>query len=102
MDPTILLAVAGGAIFLAIAVGVFILVSSLRGPTPLEKAAGTIDHAYAPGSAAPVEDRPKERAFAPAMQQVVSLGRRVTPKGATARLQRWLDYAGNPQSWPPE
>jgi tight adherence protein C len=101
VDITILLAIAGGAVFLAIAVGVFILVSGTAGPTPLQRAAGTIDVAYAPGSAVP-EEKPKERPFAPAMQQVVSLGRRVTPKGATAKLQRWLDYAGNPASWPPE
>jgi tight adherence protein C len=102
VDITILLAIGGGAIFLAIAVGVFILVSGLRGPTPVEKAAETIDLAYAPASAVLVEEKAKEKPFAPAMQQVVSLGRRVTPKGATARLQRWLDYAGNPAGWPPE
>lgn len=102
MIPTILLAVAGGAIFLAIAVGVFILVSGMGGPTAVEKAASTIDVAYAPGSALPFEEKAKEKPFAPAVQQVVSLGRRVTPKGAMAKLQRWLDYAGNPPAWPPE
>jgi tight adherence protein C len=101
VDITILLAVAGGGVFLAIAVGVFIFVSGIGGPTPLEKAAGTIDTAYAPGSAVS-EEKAKERPFAPAMHQVVSLGRRVTPKGASAKLQRWLDYAGNPTAWPPE
>jgi tight adherence protein C len=100
--PTILLAVGGGAIFLAIAVGVFLLVSGTGGPTPLAKATSTIDVAYAPGSAMPVEERSKEKPFVPAVQQVVSLGRRVTPKGAMAKLQRWLDYAGNPPAWPPE
>lgn len=102
MNPTILLAVAVGAVFLAIAVGAFILVSGLGGPTPLEKAAETIDVAYAPASAVQPEEKAKEKPFAPAVQQVVSLGRRVTPKGATAKLQRWLDYAGNPANWPPE
>src|SRR5512138_2292538 len=102
MDMTVLLAIAGGAIFLAIAVSVFLLVSGLRGPSALEKAASTIDVAYAPASAAAPEEKAKEKPFAPAVQQVVSLGRRVTPKGATARLQRWLDYAGNPAGWPPE
>lgn len=102
MDNTILLAIAGGAIFLAIVVGVFILVSGLGGPTPLEKAAETIDVAYAPASALQPEEKAKEKPFAPAVQQVVSLGRRVTPKGAAAKLQRWLDYAGNPAGWPPE
>ena len=43
MDITIMLAIAGGAVFLAIAVGTYILISGLRGPTPLEKAAETID-----------------------------------------------------------
>jgi len=102
VNPTILLAVAVGAVFLAIAVGAFILVSGLGGPTPLEKAAETIDVAYAPASAVQPEEKAKEKPFAPAVQQVVSLGRRVTPKGATAKLQRWLDYAGNPANWPPE
>jgi tight adherence protein C len=102
VDITILLAIAGGAVFLAIAVGTYILISGLRGPTPLEKAAETIDVAYAPASAAPQEEKAKEKPFAPAVQQVVSLGRRVTPKGASAKLQRWLDYAGNPAGWPPE
>jgi tight adherence protein C len=27
--------------------------------------------------------------------------RALTPHGATVRLQRWLDYAGNPPAWPP-
>ena len=102
MDSTILLAIAGGAVFLAVAIGAFILISGMRGPTPLERAAETIDVAYAPASAAPVEEKAKEKPFAPAVQQVVSLGRRVTPKGATAKLQRWLDLAGNPPNWPPE
>jgi tight adherence protein C len=102
MEITILLAVAGGAIFLAIAVGAFILVSGLGGPTALETAADRIDVSYAPASAVPPDEKAKEKPFAPAVQQVVSLGRRVTPKGATAKLQRWLDYAGNPPAWPPE
>jgi tight adherence protein C len=102
MDPLILLAIAGGAAFLAIAIGMFVLVSSLGGPTPLERAEEAIDVKYAPASALLGDEKARDKPFAPAVQQVVSLGRRVTPKGATAKLQRWLDLAGNPPAWPPE
>jgi len=89
-----------GAIFIAIAVGVFTLVSASVGRTGVAKALESIDRTYAAGSAAPADEALRDRALAPAAQRVAGLGRALTPKGAVDKLQKWLDYAGNPPAWP--
>lgn len=70
--------------------------------TGVAKALEQIDTVYAPGSAAPSQENLRDRAVGPAAHQVASIGRNLTPKGAVAWLQKWLDYAGNPSAWPPE
>lgn len=101
MDGQLILAIGIGAIFVAIAVAVIMVVSAGMGRVGVAKALETIDTVYAPGSAAIAEEKFGDR-LRPAAQQVSALGRLLTPKGAGARLQRWLDYAGNPVAWPPE
>lgn len=45
-------------------------------------------------------DRPfGERVVAPSYQRLSDLGRRLTPAGASDRLRRRLDLAGNPEGW---
>ncbi|GIG01188.1 hypothetical protein Cci01nite_62810 [Catellatospora citrea] len=90
-----------GAIFAAIALAVITLVSASIGRAGVAKALETIDTVYAPGSAAAAEEKLGDR-LRPAAQQMSALGRLLTPRGAGARLQHWLDYAGNPVAWPPE
>jgi tight adherence protein C len=48
-------------------------------------------------------DRPlSQRLGAPAARRLGALGRALTPSAAIGRLQRHLDYAGNPPAWPVE
>ncbi|NUT37957.1 MAG: type II secretion system F family protein [Hamadaea sp.] len=102
MDTITLALVGLGAIFLAIALGVFSLVSASVGRSGVAKTLESIDQVYAPGSAAPAEENLRDRAISPAMRSVAGLGKTFTPKGAAGKLQKWLDYAGNPAAWPPE
>jgi len=96
-------AIAGlGAIFLAIAVGVFMLATGSVGRTGVAKALESIDRVYAPGSAPASEEPLRDRAIGPAAQRIGGLGRALTPGGAVAKLQKMLDYAGNPPAWPAE
>lgn len=90
----VMLMVGVGAIFVAIGLGVFTLVSASVGRAGVAKALETIDTVYSPGRASPAEENLRQR-FSPVVSSM-------TPKGVTAWLQRWLDYAGNPASWPPE
>jgi tight adherence protein C len=54
------------------------------------------------GSVAP-RDRPvRQRLVVPLLRRFGALGRALTPTEAVARLQRHLDYAGNPPGWPVE
>ncbi len=88
------------AIFLAICLAVLVLIWGSLGRPGVAKALESIDRDYRPGGTNPAEENIRPR-LSPAAQQVSALGRTLTPKGATAWLQRWLDYAGNPPSWPP-
>ncbi|MEV0267319.1 type II secretion system F family protein [Hamadaea sp. NPDC050747] len=98
--PTILFFTGLGAVFLAIVVAVFTVVSASVGRTGVAKALASIDAVYAPGGTA--DDNLRERAVGPAVERVSALGRILTPQGAVTKLQKWLDYAGNPAAWPPE
>lgn len=100
MDQSTILIFGVGAIFVAIGLAVFTLVSGSVGRAGVAKALETIDTVYAPGGASAADENLRQR-LAPAVKQVSLLGRTLTPKGATAWLQRWLDYAGNPPAWPP-
>jgi len=102
MTNAIALMVGLGAIFLAIALGVFTLVSASVGRSGVAKALESIDRVYAPGGASAADEGLRDRALAPTAQRMAGLGRALTPKGAVSRLQKWLDYAGNPPAWPPE
>ncbi|WP_155388700.1 type II secretion system F family protein [Catellatospora paridis] len=101
MGVQLILNVGIGAIFAAITLAVITLMSASIGRAGVAKALETIDTVYAPGSAAAAEEKLGDR-LRPAAQQMSALGRLLTPRGAGARLQHWLDYAGNPVAWPPE
>jgi tight adherence protein C len=102
VESQVLLLIGVGAIATAIVVAALTLASASGGRAGVARALETIDRVYAPGSAAASEENLRQRALVPAGQRVSALARAITPKGATAWLQRWLDYAGNPPAWPPE
>ena len=102
MDSDVLLLVGVGSIGAAIGIAVLVLASASVGRTGLARTLETIDRVYAPGSAAASEENLRTRALAPAARRMGGLARGLTPRGVTAWLQRWLDYAGNPPAWPPE
>jgi tight adherence protein C len=96
----VILLVGLGAVFLAIVFIVFTVVSASVGRAGVAKALASIDQVYSPGGAA--DESLRDRAVGPAIERVSSLGRVLTPQGAVSKLQKWLDYAGNPVAWPPE
>jgi tight adherence protein C len=98
---SIVLTIGAGALGLAIFVAVFTLVTASTGRTGVAAALSAIDRVYAPGAVARDENL-RDRAVRPAGRVFASLARLLTPTGAAAWLQRWLDYAGNPAAWPPE
>lgn len=101
MSAQVILYVGIGAIFTAIVLAVVTLVFASLSRSGVARALETIDTVYAPGSAAVAEESLGDR-LKPAARELSALGRVLTPPGAAARLQRWLDYAGNPVGWPPE
>jgi tight adherence protein C len=102
VDGQVLLIIGVGAIAGAIAIAVLSLASASVGRAGVARALETIDRVYAPGSAAASEESLRDRALGPAGHRLGGLARALTPKGATAWLQRWLNYAGNPPGWSPE
>ncbi|NUR71212.1 MAG: type II secretion system F family protein [Hamadaea sp.] len=91
-----------GAIFLAIVLGVSMLVTGSSRRENVAKAMESIDRMYAPGTAPPTATTAGDRNLPPVGQRIAGLGRTLTPQRAIGRLQRWLDYAGNPPGWPAE
>jgi tight adherence protein C len=57
---------------------------------------------YGVGSEAARQKDFSERILQPLAGRLGNLGRALTPGGSIARLQRHLDYAGNPAGWPVE
>lgn len=102
MGNQAMLLVGLGALFGAIVIAVVSIASGSFGRTGVARALETIDRVYAPGSASPREENLRVRAVGPAARMLVGLAQGLSPKGAGAWLQRWLDYAGNPVGWSPE
>jgi tight adherence protein C len=100
LHSTVLL-VGLGAFFAAIFVGVLTLAFGSTGRTGVAQALAAIDQVYAPGAVTRDENL-RDRAVTPTARWIGSIARLLTPRGASAWLQRWLDYAGNPAAWPPE
>ncbi|MEV6965467.1 type II secretion system F family protein [Hamadaea sp. NPDC051192] len=92
-----------GAIFLAIVLAVSLLISTSSRRDNMAKAIESIDRMYAPGGAPPSSTATSsDRNLPPLGQRIAGLGRTLTPQRAISRLQKWLDYAGNPPGWPAE
>ena len=88
----------GGAVMVAV-----LTLASARGPrVDLMRTLAAFERARRTGHVAP-RDRPlSERLGEPLARRLGAVGRALTPAGAVVRLQRHLDYAGNPPAWPVE
>lgn len=101
MDTDLLVLVAGlGLVFLGLATVLLTVALGGGGRTGVARALADIDQVYAPASVAATESL-TERTLRPLAVVLTQLARSLTPQGAAIRLQRWLDYAGNPPAWPP-
>jgi tight adherence protein C len=98
----VLLIVGLTAVVLAALVGSLAFVGDGAGRARVNRPLAAIEQRYATGLD-PVRERSfTERILQPAAGRLGSLGRALTPAGAIGRLQRHLDYAGNPAGWPVE
>jgi len=85
---------------------VVILVLTLAGArgvnADIAKSLAALERSRAGGYVAPRDRSLRERLGAPMSERLGVVGRALTPSGAVVRLQRHLDYAGNPPAWPVE
>src|SRR5215475_6706969 len=100
MVANVILMVGLGALFLAVFVGVVTFSFGSTGRTGVAAALSTIDRVYAPG-AVTRDDSLRDRTR-PTGRAIARVAKLLTPSGATAWMQKWLDYAGNPAAWPVE
>lgn len=88
------------AVFLGLVTALLTLAFGNSGRDGVARALADIDRVYSPG--APLRGESfTEQALRPIAGVLTKLARALTPSGAAVRLQRWLDYAGNPPAWPP-
>ena len=99
MPPSLLLVLGP----IALAGAVLVLALGLAGPPARADVARLLESVPRPDAApyVPPRERPlTERLGAPLARRLGRLGILLTPSGAVARLQRHLDYAGNPAALP--
>lgn len=98
--PSVLLAVAGVALFIGLTVLVVSLATSGGRRVGVARGLHSIDQVYAAGAAtAPPDDGFGTRVVGPMSGRVTRIGQQLTPGGTLVRLRRWLNYAGNPPFW---
>jgi tight adherence protein C len=98
MTGTLLLVL--GVAALACASGLAVLTVAGVPRSSARPALAAIEKQYGRAVAAgPARD---ERELSPLLQRLRSIAIRLSPRGATAGLQRRLDIAGNPRPWTPE
>jgi tight adherence protein C len=86
----------------AVMIAVLTLAGGRGSRIDLTRTIAAYERARRGGPVAP-RDRPlSQRLGAPLARRLGGLGRALTPSGAVVRLQRHLDYAGNPEAWPVE
>lgn len=99
MNADLLLLTAVGAVGLGVALLVLALVTGSAQPTGVAKSLAVIDQMRAQREVARHELPFRERILYPAIERCRSLGSRLSPAGTAARLQKNLDFAGNPPGW---
>jgi tight adherence protein C len=95
----VLLLVAAGAVAVSVALVVLVLLTGAAQPTGVARSLAVIEQMRAEREVARHELPFRERILFPAADAFRSLGSRLSPSGTAARLQRNLDFAGNPGGW---
>ncbi|SDY90705.1 tight adherence protein C [Micromonospora pattaloongensis] len=97
-----LLLIGLGALGGAVVVAVLTLVGAPTSRVDVARVMA-VAHPRRPGGYLAPRDQPmRQRFVVPLVRRLGGLGRALTPTAAVARLQRHLDYAGNPPGWPVE
>lgn len=99
MSADVLLLVAAGAVAVSVALVVLVLLIGAAQPTGVARSLAVIEQMRAEREVARHELPFRERILFPAADGFRSLGSRLSPSGTAARLQRNLDFAGNPGGW---
>lgn len=99
MGGDLFLLTAVGAVGLAVALLVLGLMMGSAQPTGVAKSLAVIDQMRAQREVARHELPFRERILYPAIEGFKSLGSRLSPAGTASRLQKNLDFAGNPPGW---
>ncbi|GAA2529967.1 type II secretion system F family protein [Pilimelia columellifera] len=87
----------------ALVIVVLALVGVSGAQADIQRSLAALDRARPVGGYVAPRDRSlRERVGAPLGARLGGLGRALTPGAAVVRLQRHLDYAGNPPAWPVE
>jgi tight adherence protein C len=68
----------------------------------VSRALATIERGYSSAFSVGRKRSFRERIVQPFIDRLGNLGRALTPSGSVVRLQRQLDYCGNPATWPVE
>jgi tight adherence protein C len=97
-----LLLIGLGALAGAVAVAVLTLAGGGGSRVDVARALAAAQPRRPDGSVAPRDQPVRQRLVVPLLRRFGGLGRALTPTEAVARLQRQLDYAGNPPGWPVE
>jgi tight adherence protein C len=95
----VLLLVAAGAVAVSVALVVRVLLTGAAQPTGVARSLAVIEQMRSEREVARHELPFRERILFPAADAFRSLGSRLSPSGTAARLQRNLDFAGNPGGW---
>jgi tight adherence protein C len=102
MPGPLVLLIGLGAFGAAITVLVLGLAPARNRGDELVRRLAAYDRTRRVGYVAPRDQPLSQRLGAPLARRLGGLGRALTPSGAVVRLQRHLDYAGNPPAWPVE
>jgi tight adherence protein C len=94
-----LLTVGLGLLVAAICAAVFAVAGRDRERAGVQRSLAAIDRGYGAAFEVPANRSFSERVGVPLFKRLGGIGRVLTPAGAMARLQRQLDYAGNPTGW---
>ena len=91
-------------IFVSVIVGSLAFIGESADRVGVNRAIATIERGYGPGAEIPGYADPhaplRDRIGVPLARKLGTIGTALTPTGARTRLERQLDYAGNPGGWP--
>src|SRR5690348_15066346 len=99
MTDNTLLMVGAGLVFAGLVVAGLLMFRPAPTPTGVARSLLVIQQSHYNPMAPVAEPSASERLLMPAIRRLSKLGKRLTPVGTPARLQRRLDLAGNPRGW---